>query len=55
MKNPEQAHISEGVDWESFKKKAISLSMGNSIKLSLFDAQKNERKIRIAPAKVVCI
>lgn len=29
IKNPEQKYVSEGTDWYTFKKKALSLSLGN--------------------------
>lgn len=47
--------MAEGTDWYTFKKKAISLSLGNEITISIKQADGKSKKIKIAPAKVICI
>lgn len=46
--------MSEGTDWSLFRKKALSLSLGNEITISIKQGN-TTKKIKIAPAKVICI
>ncbi len=46
--------MAEGTDWKTFKKKAISLSLGNEVTINIKDGH-STKKIKIAPAKVICI
>lgn len=55
IKDPSKKFMAEGTDWQMFKRKALSLSLGNEITISIKNGEANKKKIKIAPAKVICI
>jgi uridine kinase len=54
IKDPSNKFCAEGTDWNIFKKKALSLSLGNEISINIKHGEVM-KKVKIPPAKVICI
>ena len=54
IKDTSNKFSAEGTDWNIFKRKALSLSLGNPITIKVKQGEVTKR-VKIPPAKVICI